>query len=179
MNSSIRAILTAIAIAMAVYFFVTWHPEGLQDGDAAPSFQLTDESGQSIALSSYQGKLVLVHFWATWCSTCMAEFPEFNRMAKLYQGNPNIVVLGISLDDSGSGNGWKPVRALASKTPIHFKVLMDVGGRVADQFGTYALPETYLLSPEGQIIKKWVGAEDWNSTSTQAYLNSEISKIHH
>ncbi|PIR21123.1 MAG: hypothetical protein COV45_03060 [Deltaproteobacteria bacterium CG11_big_fil_rev_8_21_14_0_20_47_16] len=176
MNSTVRAFLTATAIAVAVYCFVTWHPEGLKVGDAAPSFSLQDETQKQVSLADYQGKLLIVHFWATWCGTCMQEFPEFNDMAARYHDNPGIAILGISLDATGDNNGWKAIQTLNRKKTIQFKVLMDTKGAVADQFGTYALPETYIVSPDGRIIRKFIGAQDWNSTVMISYLNSKISE---
>lgn len=177
MSDSKRAFLTAAAIAAAVYFFMVYHPDtGPGEGSVAPQFSLQDRSGAVVKLADLRGKYVLVHFWATWCSTCTIEMPQLNEMVTRFKDNPNLVILGLSLDDSGKGNGWKAIEAFEKTIPIAFKVLMDSRGAVADQYGTYALPETYLVDPNGVIVRKFVSNQDWASPKTVKYLESEISK---
>lgn len=178
MSDSRRAFLTAAAIAAAVYFFLVYHPDrGPGEGASAPQFSLQDRSGVVVSLADLRGKYVLVHFWATWCSTCTIEMPQLNEMMKHFSGNPNLVVLGLSLDESGKGNGWKAVEAFEKSVPVAFRVLMDSRGAVADLYGTYALPETYLVDPNGIIVRKFVSDQAWASPKMTAYLESEISKI--
>lgn len=175
MSNSARALLTATALAVAVYFFVTYHPDsGPHEGELAPDFALPDRSGQIVRLSDYRGKWVLVHFWATWCGTCVHEMPQFNAMAKQFRDS-ELVILGLSLDDSGRGTGWQAVAAYEQRQPLDFTVLMDSRGGVADQFGTYALPETYLLAPDGTVLRKFRGEQDWSSENMRASIKSVIS----
>lgn len=170
--------MTAAAIVAAVYFFVTYHPNrGPDEGATAPTFSLSDRSGAVVRLEDLRGKYVLVHFWATWCETCRHEMPAFNAMADRFGKNPDLVILGLSLDDSGKGNGWKAVEAFEKATPLAFRVLMDRRGVAADQYGTYALPETYLVDPNGVIVRKFVGGQAWASPKMVEYLKSEISKV--
>lgn len=178
MSDSRRAFLTAAAIAAAVYFFLIYHPDsGPGVGGNAPSFALQDHSGEMLKLSDLRGKYVLVHFWATWCSTCTVEMPQLNQMVAHFKDNPNLVILGLSLDESGKGNGWKAVEAFEKTIPVTMRVLMDSRGAVADQYGTYALPETYLVDPQGVIVRKFVGDQVWASPKMIDYLKSELSKI--
>ncbi len=176
-SDSKRAFITAAALAAAVYFFVVYHPDnGIGEGKAGPDFALPDRSGAVVHLSDYRGKLVLVHFWATWCPTCTQEMPYFNEMAAHFKGSTNLVILGPSLDDSGRGGGWKAVETFEKRIPLAFRILMDHHGDVADQYGTYALPETYLIGRDGKILRKFVGAEAWTSPKIMGYLESEINK---
>lgn len=173
MSNSKRAFLTAAALAAAVYFFVVYRPDsGPAEGGIAPEFSLADRNGKSVALSDYRGKLVLVHFWATWCSTCTHELPIFNQMVAHFKDKPDFVVLGLSLDDAGRGNGWKAVESFERQVPIAFTVLMDKRGAVADQYGTYALPETYLVGRDGRILRKFIGGQDWMSSKILKYLEN-------
>lgn len=173
----IRAFLTAAAITAAVFFFL-YHPDsGPQEGAVAPQFALQDRTGAVVKLSDFRGKYALVHFWATWCNTCTVEMPQMNQMVSHFSGNPKFVVLGLSLDDSGKGGGWKAVEAFEKSVPITFRVLMDSRWTVADQYGTYALPETYLVDPNGVIVRKFISDQPWASPKMIAYLESELSKI--
>lgn len=177
MTNSTRAILTAAALAAAVYFWVSYHPNsGPQVGAEAPGFSLQNQEGETVSLSQFRGKLVLVHFWATWCGTCVGEMPVFNQMVALFKGHPDLVILGLSLDDTGRGNGWKAVTVFERQIPIAFRVLMDTRSAVADLYGTYALPETYLIGRDGRVLRKFVGGQEWMSPKILGYLESELSK---
>lgn len=171
-----RVFLTAAAIAAAVYFGVSYHPGGVEEGGVAPDFALSDRQGSTVQLSSFRGKYVLVHFWATWCGTCTHEMPQFNAMVAHFKASPDWVILGLSLDDSGRGTGWKAVELFEKHQPLAFTVLMDPKGATADAYGTYALPETYLIGREGQVIRKWAGEQAWDSPKMRAIIESEISK---
>lgn len=171
-----RLILTAAALTAAVYFWASYHPGGISEGGAAPDFALADKEGTTVHLSDYRGKFVLVHFWATWCGTCRHEMPRFDALTQHFKDNPDLVILGLSLDDTGRGNGWKAVASFEKEQPLPFRVLMDTKGATADAYGTYALPETYLIGPTGLVLKKWIGEAPWDSPKLWAVLESEFSK---
>lgn len=169
-------ILTAAALTAAVYFWVSYHPTGVEEGGLAPDFALNDRDGQTVRLSDYRGRLVLVHFWATWCGTCTHEMPSFNAMAGHFKTNPELTVLGLSLDETGRGKGWEAVRSFEGHIPLSFRVLMDPKGATADAYGTYALPETYLVGRDGRIVRKYVGEQPWDRPKLWSELESYISK---
>lgn len=171
-KKNINAVLTALALAVAVYFFVTYHPDsGPHEGEVAPDFALPDRNGKIVHLSDFRGKPVLIHFWATWCGTCTHEMPQFNAMARQFRDS-DLVILGLSLDDSGRGTGWKAVAAYEQRQPLDFTVLMDSRGAVADQFGTYALPESYLLDRDGRVVRKWAGEQEWSPEKIRKTMES-------
>lgn len=98
--------------------------------------------------------------------------PIFNRMAIQYENNPELVILGLSLDEKGGGGNWRAVEKFEKITPLVFTILMDTKGVVADQYGTYALPETFLVAPDGRVLRKWAGRKDWDSESMHEELES-------
>ena len=71
--------------------------EGIQVGQVAVDFTLTNSQGEEVSLSDYRGKKVLLNFWASWCGPCREEMPAFEEFAK---ENPDIVILGVNLDMS-------------------------------------------------------------------------------
>ena len=70
-------------------------------GEKAPGFTLPDLNGMEISLSDYEGKVLLLNFWATWCPPCRMEIPYFNDFYKKYN-NKGFEVLGVSLDRGGA-----------------------------------------------------------------------------
>lgn len=133
-------------------------------GNQAPDFTLAGPAGET-RLSSLKGNLVLVHFWATWCPPCREELPELARLDKAMAGKP-FRLLGISVDKEGNG----AVQRLFGQLKITIPVLFDPSAQVAQQYGTTGVPETFIVSPTGVILKKIVGPLDWNSPEVLAYL---------
>ncbi|MCM2324585.1 MAG: TlpA family protein disulfide reductase [Oligoflexia bacterium] len=126
---------------------------------AAPLFRLKDAAGKEHSLEGLKGNAVVLHFWASWCPPCIDEIPVFLRLAKRLEGRP-VKLLAVSLDGT-----WKdahkilPSRAL----PANVISVLDSNSAVPDEYGTYQFPETFLLSPQLEIITKWAGPQDWAS----------------
>ncbi len=130
-------------------------------GKAAPEITAATTAGQQFSLSGTQGKWALVNFFATWCPPCVAEHPE---LVAFSERNPDSVeVVSVAFDEPSGvisdffethGGDW-PV--LAS----------DTGGTVID-YGVVKLPESFLITPEGTVVKKYSGGV------TAAGLESDI-----
>lgn len=153
-----KLLLLLILIVAATYFYYLHNEEKtVKEGQAAPSFSLPSQSG-SVSLEDFRGKTVLLNFWASWCPPCVCEMPSL-EMFKKYMEGKNFQVLAVSVDEGG----WRDIEAFLKNTPVTLKILSDAKGDVASQYGTYQLPETYLIDPKGKVIKKYVGPEAWMS----------------
>ncbi len=137
-------------------------------GEKFPDFVFTDIKGKKHNSHDYQGKTVVLNFWATWCAPCVIEFP---KLMKLAADNPAIIVIALSSDIND-----EKIRQFLKKHPItqnNFIVARDNKRKItADIFKTYKLPETLIVSPSGLIAKKIVGDTDWNGQDIRALLNS-------
>jgi len=121
--------------------------------DIAPDVVLPTLAGDSLRLSDLRGQIVLVNFWATWCAPCIQEIPEL--IALHNELNPHgLTVVGITIDDEGP----ELVAPFVKHFGITYPIPLDADGAVAETFGgTWALPTTYVIDPEGRITQRVIG----------------------
>ncbi|MEN8205786.1 MAG: TlpA disulfide reductase family protein [Pseudomonadota bacterium] len=123
----------------------------------APAFRLPDLNGKIVSLEAYQGRVVLVHFWATFCVPCLEEMPVLESLWQEY-GGEGLVILGIA----GDRGNTDIVREFAEKTGVSFPVVHDADGRVRKQYEVVALPTTYLVGRDGKISGRAIGTRSWD-----------------
>jgi cytochrome c biogenesis protein CcmG/thiol:disulfide interchange protein DsbE len=129
-------------------------PKVTASGNLAPDFTLTDLDGRKLTLSDYKGKVVLLDFWATWCTPCRAEIPHFVEMQNKY-GPQGFQVVGISMDDDA-----KPVREFYQQYKLNYPVAIG-DDKLADKFGgVFGLPINFIIDQEGRIHSRHAGATD-------------------
>lgn len=163
-----RFFLLTLLLLVAVFWFYLHESARLgadMKGKQAPDFTLKNEKGESVHLKDFRGKVVLVHFWATWCPPCAGEIPSLNQFIQKY-ASQNVVLLAVSEDEEG----WPIINKFRKRVPFKFDVLLD-DDSVSDRYGTFGLPETYLLNQDGMIVRKAVGPQDWNGPSWSAEIN--------
>jgi cytochrome c biogenesis protein CcmG, thiol:disulfide interchange protein DsbE len=135
------------------------HPR--QTGRVAPDFTVTD-GNRSLRLADYQGKVVILNFWATWCIPCVAELPSLTAMQ---QQLPQVQVIAVSIDVD-----QQAYRDYLTEHKIGLLTIDDTAHRTADLYGTYRWPETYVIDQHGTIRRKFIGAQDWTSPEIIEYL---------
>ena len=159
-----RGIVLVILVAAAgLLFLFLVAKEGprankiIQEGDQAPEFRLSALDGKQAALSDYRGKVVMVHFWATWCPPCVEELPTLERLYRSFAGR-DFELLAVSVDEGGA----ERVTSFMQKNGLTLPVLLNPGGSVAKSYGTFKFPETYLLDRSGIVRYKVIGPADWS-----------------
>jgi len=119
----------------------------------APSFALKSLSGSgSIKLDTYGGRVIVVNFWASWCGPCRAETPALNRAWQHWKSHL-VTFIGVNSRDA-RGDG----RAFAHSAHISYPVGYDGSGRTARAYGVGALPATFVISPRGRVVARFLGA---------------------
>ena len=133
-------------------------PEGKQqllEGNSW-DWQLFDEDGNSIALSEFRGKPVMLNFWATWCPPCVAELPAIQKSWE--KNGEEVAYLLVTSQKPGEVQTFMDKHGYS--VPVHF-------ARTAGppELEHHALPTTFVISPEGRIVIRKKGALNWNSRS--------------
>jgi peroxiredoxin len=122
---------------------------GIPVNRAAIDFNLIGLDGSPIALADFRGKYVLVNFWATWCPPCQREMPDLQAFYRKYQ-NRNFVLLAIDVEEEAA-----TVADFIQTNNFDFPVALDADGMVSIQYGAEALPSSFLIGPDGTLIKRW------------------------
>jgi cytochrome c biogenesis protein CcmG/thiol:disulfide interchange protein DsbE len=124
-------------------------------GYKAPSFELTGLDNKAYSLKSLEGQPVVINFWASWCSPCRQEAPEFVQLYDEYQEKLEIYAINLTQNDR-----YGDVVDFVDEFQFVFPVLLDDKGEVANKYGIQAIPTTYFVNREGIIIDKIIGLAD-------------------
>jgi thiol-disulfide isomerase/thioredoxin len=110
-----------------------------------------DLSGTSVSVQNYRGKVVLLNFWATWCSSCQVELPQFDAWQKKY-GDGGLQIITVSMDDSEA-----PVRRTVRRLHLKLPVVMGDAKLGEAYGGVLGLPVTFLIDRKGTIVAQYKG----------------------
>ncbi len=150
------AAITGLVVVLALSF--RYDPHDVRSaavGKPAPAFALTAlESAGTVELATYQGKVVVVNFFASWCIPCKQEHAALASAWSRYH-TADVVLLGILYQDDPDA-GREFMRRLGGGWPT----AIDADGRVALSFGVFGIPETFFISPDGVIAGRHIGPID-------------------
>jgi thiol-disulfide isomerase/thioredoxin len=133
----------------------------IADAGPAPEILFKDLDGKDIPLSGYQGKVVLINFWATWCDPCRIEIPWLIEMQQKYSAR-GFTVLGVAMDEEGKSAvapflEKERFEVNGQKLPMGYPIVLG-NDATADKFGgLLGYPTSFLISKDGRIIKKVQG----------------------
>ncbi|MEL6565971.1 MAG: TlpA disulfide reductase family protein [Pseudomonadota bacterium] len=133
-------------------------------------FDLADGAGQK-SLADYEGKHILVNFWATWCAPCRHEMPMLSELQAEFGGD-DFEVVTIA---TGRNNPAAIVKFLEEIEATNLPRHQDPKQKLAAQMGIFGLPITVLINPEGREIARLRGDADWSSDSAKAVITALIS----
>ena len=117
-----------------------------QAAKPAPALELPDANGNTVTLASLKGRWVMINYWASWCAPCTTELPHLEALQKAHADKP-FTLLAINMDpDRASAD------AFLAKRPLALTVLFDTANRTTERFGVSAMPTTFLIDPQGNIV---------------------------
>ena len=158
MSSKRFLIYGVVAICLLGLYIAGRHktqtPNAIASTNGAPDFTLTDIDGKKLSLSDYKGKVVLLDFWATWCTPCREEIPAFVAMQQKL-GPQGFQVIGISMDDDAA-----PVKKFFQQFQINYPVAVGDDKLAQSYGGVLGLPVNFVIDRDGRIVKKFLGATD-------------------
>jgi cytochrome c biogenesis protein CcmG/thiol:disulfide interchange protein DsbE len=164
-----------VAVAALATFFVyrqatqVGQPGMINIGQTAPDFAIKDERAQQIKLSDYRGKLVFLHFWASWCTPCIDEAQDLEALKNEMKSQP-FEFLAVSTDIEQDS-----VREFDKRYNVTLPALVDPGQQIAR--GLYKItgqPETFLISPDGVVLKHIIGPVAWSKPGVLATIKSML-----
>ena len=135
-------------------------------GRAAPNFTLPQLDGPSVTLSKLRGQIVVLNFWASWCTECQVEQAALDRTWQQFQ-DAGVVVIGVDFEDT-AGDARNYVRT----ANLTYPVVEDAGSRTALAYGLRGVPETFVLSRSGRIVNHVIGPV--NAAQLTGELNSML-----
>ncbi len=137
-------------------------------GFLAPDISLPDQDGDLHQLSSLRGRVVLLNFWASWCTPCKAEMPALEKIFQKYKSQGFQI---FSINATNQDNRQAAID-LARSLGISFQILFDENGTAADLYGLRALPTTFIIDPEGKITDVLIGGP-----ISEALLDIRIQQV--
>lgn len=125
---------------------------GLRAGEIAPDFELLDHRGNSHRLRDFRGKPVLLNFWASWCTPCRMEMKDLVESSHLYQDK--VQFFGVNLADRDAPS---VSQAFLKKFKVGYPNVLDLEGKVADQYQVLVIPTSVLLDAQGRVVQRVQG----------------------
>ena len=132
-------------------------PRYLGNDRAAPDFTLPDGKGGTVRLSSYRGKVVILHFWTKTCQPCLEELPALAEFAEQIKDRTDVAVIAVTIDE-GPASIADTLKTVFGDRPLPFALAFDADNAVVrDRFGTKLFPETWLIDRSGIIRARFDG----------------------
>jgi thiol-disulfide isomerase/thioredoxin len=157
----------SLLVGAGAVFYRSLVPPGSPSGSlaflsSAKTLPIYDREGKVTDLAGQKGKLLIVHFWATWCPPCVEEIPALSQFWDRYKNRPDLALYAISVDKD-----WKTIDDFTAKNPNTLPTYRDPNATTAKRFGSTQYPETYIANKNGRVIYRVQGAIDWNDEAVQ------------
>lgn len=140
---------------------------------SASAFMLRDLNGKLTSLGDFEGKVLLLNFWATWCANCLKEMPALQQLYQTYSAE-GLAVVGVSVDHGAPGE----VKEFAEKLKISFPILHDRDSIISRLYSNPGVPVSYLIDRQGRIAYRVLGDYDWFSPQARDAVKGLLQEKH-
>lgn len=165
-----------IALGVGAVSLMAWlepaERVGVRIGDRVPDFSAPSLEGEDVALSDLRGQVVLLTVWATWCGPCRVEMPSIESLYQDY-GERGFTVAAVSID--AGPRRLAEIEEFRDEYGLSFPILLDPENRITRTLNTIGVPENFVLDREGRIVKRVVGASNWNSEANRTLVEQLLS----
>ena len=143
----------------------------LQLGQPAPDFTFPDLDGKEVSLSDFQGKVVFVNIWATWCPPCREEMPSMQKLYERFEGQ-DFEILAVSID----ADGREAVAPFMQQMNLTFPTLLDPNEKIRSLYGITGVPESFIIDKNGILVERVIGPLDWATPKVFSFFENLLQK---
>jgi len=140
------------------------------NGQQNRALNLQNLDGDEVSLLDYQGKVVLLNFWASWCPPCVHEMPSMARLKTQLLDQP-FEILAVNLAEPKQA-----IQAFTQSHPVNFPILLDPSGSAVQSWQVFAYPSTYLIDKTGQIRYALFGGTEWDQQNHLNKVNALLAE---
>ncbi len=162
-NNILRSLLALLTVTFLGVIVFSLRDTSAKEGGQAPSFSIATDQGVHVTPTEFGGKVLVLNFWASWCATCVEEIPSLNAFQKRF-AKEGVVVVAVSVDKNP-----QKYRAFLDRIPVSFETARDPKADVSAEYGTFQIPETYIIK-NGRVMRKFANGEDWTSDDITQYV---------
>jgi peroxiredoxin len=142
-----------------------------KEGQHGPGFRLKSFPGERhVSLEEFTDRLVVLNFWATWCTPCTLEMPTLEALWQRYRDR-GLVVVGVSVDRGAPRTLIDPY---VSNLKLTFPILLDPDMTAANAWRVTGLPTTFVVRPGGEVVGVAIGPREWNSDEMRSLLETML-----
>lgn len=164
--TAVIAFVTTALFALVLFAKLRPQLALIEVGSHAPDFPAIDlATGEPATFARYRGQVVLLNVWATWCQPCRVEMPSMERLHHRF-ADTDFRVVAVSVDREGP----EVVRKFVNELGLSFDVLHDQTTDVQRVYQTTGVPESFVIDRNGVIIKKVIGAAEWDGPVTETLI---------
>jgi len=138
-------------------------------GQPAPNFTLNLLDGKKFRLSDYEGKIVVLDFWATWCGPCIQVMPVLERIVAAHKKD-NVILVAVNLQETPSR-----IKSTLERLQLNPLVALDIDGVVAAKYAAVAIPQTVIVGRDGSVARLFVGGGPQYADQIQDALNELLA----
>jgi len=162
--------LTIVVVAAAAPDFASLQIQPYEPPKPAPAFSLPDLSGKKVDSKSLAGKVAVLSFGATWCSSCTSELKSLENLQAKFPSD--LVVYFVAMD----GRGEKDVKPYLEKHGHKIRTLIDPKMAVAREYGVRWLPVTVVRDRKGVIVGRAIGAREWDGKEALEFIQPLVKR---